>query len=105
MCTFGMFLLHIFIKVLCFYFIVQIFAEEGSTAEKWKANCTVTIRLKDVNEFDPEFPLSSYYGYIKENSASDSLVVTVGYSVLRFNEHGTEHKNKSRSRRKEMNRK
>ena len=63
----------------------------------------MTIRLKDVNEFDPEFSLSSYYGYIKENSASDSLIVTVGYSVLRFNEHGTERKNKSGSGRMEMN--
>jgi hypothetical protein len=58
-----------------------VFAEESSTSEKWKANCTVTVNLGDVNEFDPEFTQVSYYALIEENKAAGFEVATVSFTL------------------------
>jgi hypothetical protein len=58
-------------------FSFTVFAQESSTSEKWKANCTITVNLSDVNEYDPEFTHDSYYALIDENKAAGLEVVTV----------------------------
>ena len=59
-----------------------VFAEESSTSESWKANCTVTVILSDVNEYDPEFTQDSYHAVIEENKAAGLEVITVSLSLL-----------------------
>ena len=59
-----------------------VFAEESSTSESWKANCTVTVILSDVNEYDPEFTQDSYHAVIEENKAAGLGVITVSLSLL-----------------------
>ena len=59
-----------------------VFAEESSTSESWKANCTVTVILSDVNEYDPEFTQDSYHAVIEENKATGFEVITVSLSLL-----------------------
>ena len=54
-----------------------VFAREISTDEKWNANCTVTVILSDVNEFDPKFTQVSYHASIEENKPTDFEVVKV----------------------------
>lgn len=54
-----------------------VFAQESSTSEGWKANCTVTVILSDVNEYDPEFTQVSYHAVIEENKAAGFEVITV----------------------------
>ena len=62
-------------------FSFTVFAQESLTSEKWKANCTVTVNLSDVNEYDPEFTETSYYALIEENKAAGFEVVTVNFCV------------------------
>jgi hypothetical protein len=62
-------------------FSFTVFAQESSTSEKWKANCTITVNLSDVNEYDPEFTQDSYYALIEENKAAGLKVVTVSESL------------------------
>ena len=58
-------------------YFFTVFAEESSTSERWKANCTVTVILGDVNEYDPVFTQDSYHAVIEENKASGFEVITV----------------------------
>ena len=81
-------------------FSFTVFAQESLTPEKWKANCTVTVNLSDVNEYDPEFTKTSYYALIEENKAAGFEVVTlnaddkdgyfnsISYTILSGNDEG-----------------
>ncbi|XP_028399940.1 protocadherin Fat 4-like isoform X2 [Dendronephthya gigantea] len=77
-----------------------LFAQESSTSEKWKANCTINVVLSDVNEYDPKFTKDSYYALIEENKPAGSEIVkvkasdqdgyfrTISYTILSGNDDG-----------------
>ena len=64
------------------WYTFTVFAKESSTSESWKANCTVTVILSDVNEYDPKFTQGSYHAVIEENKAAGFEVITVSLSLL-----------------------
>ena len=58
--------------------LFQIFAEETGTVAKQQHNASIVITVTDVNEYDPVFTQSGFYGNVSENAANGTAVVKVG---------------------------
>lgn len=66
---------------LGFFFHPQVIAEESAPFSHLRHNATVTVILKDVNEFNPEFNQTIYSASVKESEVIGTRVLTVSLST------------------------
>ena len=70
------------VDVFKLFFCLQVIAEEASPNSHLRHNATVTVFLKDVNEFNPEFNQTIYSASVKENEVIGIPLLTVSFIAL-----------------------